>query len=112
MTNAQIASLNLGISPIDERTTIIINAGLEWLERNTTIDTNDADNLPSCAKLFLIKFFDIYMLNQTVSSESISGLSQSYKSNDISSLISDAASELLGSYLISSVRFVSASNRW
>lgn len=112
MTQQEIQSLNLGISPIDTKAEIIINAGVEWLADNTTIDTSDIDNLPSCAKLFLTKFYDIQKLNTGVSSESIEGLSHSFDTTDKSALLMQFAEELLGKYLVSKVRFVQASPRW
>lgn len=109
MTNQEIAKLNLGITPIDVRTEIIINSGIEWLEKNTTIDIND---MPDRAKLFLIKFFDLNMLSAGVSSESIEGLSQSFDTTDKSTLIWQYANELLSDDLVSQMSFVSAKRKW
>lgn len=92
---------------------IIMQAGIEWLHENTTIDFKEVDDLPSCAKLFLIKFGEIHNMQSGVSSESIEGLSQSFNTGNKTALIWDLAENLLGNYLkIGSVRFVSASPRW
>ena len=112
MTNREIINLNLGIAPIDARVEIIINSGLEWLEKNTIIDVTDTDNFPNSAKLFLIKFFDLNMLSAGVTSESIEGLSQSFDNTDKSTLIWQYANELLSDYLKSQMSFVSAKRKW
>lgn len=112
MTKTQIENLNLGIAPIDARAEIVINSGIDWLSENTTIDTADINNIPNCAKLFLIKFFDLQMLSVGVTSESIEGLSQSFDTSDKSALLWQIAEELLGNYLKGRVRFVPSTNRW
>lgn len=112
MTKEQIENLKLGISPIDDRTILIIESGIDWLKKNTTLDCGNIAALPSCARLFLVKFFDVNMLNRTVSSESIEGLSQSYRSESMNDMLWDIADETVGDYLKGRVRFVSAVNRW
>ena len=112
MTREQIESLNLGIIPTDPRTEIIINSGIEWIGKNTTIDTEDVENFPNGAKLFLLKYFDLQMLNVGVSSESIEGLSQSYNTGDTNALLWQLAEEMLGPYLKGRVHFVQAISRW
>lgn len=117
MTLEQVATLKLGISPINERVILIVESALEWVQKNTTLDfdiNNDDDlkALPSCVRLFIIKFFDIQMLTAGITSESIEGLSQSYDTSDKSTLIWQFAEELLSDYLVSRVKFVSAVDRW
>lgn len=117
MTAQQIEKLNLGILPIDTRTTLVIESGLEWVLHNTTLvfDMNkdeDLEALPSSVRLFLIKFFDVQMLSTGVTSESIEGLSQSFDTGDKSALIWQFAQELLGTYLKCGVRFFAAQKRW
>lgn len=112
LTQEQIESLHLGIAPIDERTILIIESGIDWVKRNTTIDTDDLTALPACVRLFLVKFFDCNMLTAGVTSESISGLSQSFDNTDKSALIWQYAEELLYPYLKSRVRFIQATRRW
>lgn len=117
MTAQQIELLRLGIAPIDERVTLIIESGLEWVKENTTLEfdmNNDEDlrALPSCVRLFLIKFFDVNTLSAGVSSESIEGLSQSFSQTSDDKLTWDIAYNLLGGYLKSRVRFVAAQRRW
>lgn len=117
MTKQQIELLRLGIAPIDDRVTLIVESGLEWVKNNTTLNfdmNNDEDlkSLPSCVRLFLVKFVDIQMISAGVTSESIEGLSQSFDTGNKSALIWQFAEELLSPYLKSCVRFVSAKKRW
>lgn len=112
MTQNEVESLKLGIKPIDDRTILIVESGIDWLKQNTTLDCDDLTALPSCARLFLTKFFDLQMLNAGVTSESIEGLSHSYDTSDKSALLWQFAEELLSPYLISRVKFVSAQSRW
>lgn len=117
MTATQIELLKLGISPIDDRVTLIVESGLEWVQANTSLEfdkDNDEDlkALPSCVRLFLVKFFDVNMLSGGVTSESIEGLSQSYDSTDKSTLIWQFAEELLHPYLKSRVTFIPAQRKW
>lgn len=117
MTSQQVATLKLGIAPIDEKTILIVESALEWLQNNTTLefDINNEEDLkalPSCVRLFLIKYFDLQMLNRTVSSESIEGLNQSFRSENSSDMLWDIANELLGKYIKSQIRFVPAQKKW
>ena len=117
MTAEQVQSLKLGIEPIDDRGILIVESGLEWITRNTTLafDMNNDEELkalPSCVRLFLTKFFDVQMLSAGVTSESIEGLSQSFDTGDKSAMIWQFAEELLEPYLKSRVQFISATKRW
>lgn len=111
MTKQELTSLNLGLN-LDTKTEIMLNAGIEWLQENTTIDTANTEKFPSGAKLFLIKFCDIQKMQTGVASESIEGLSLSFDTSNKSDLIWQLAEELLGKYLKGRVRFVAASSRW
>ena len=116
MTVEQVEKLKLGIMPIDERTILIIESAIDWINCNTTlqIDYNNDDDLsklPSCVKLFICGFFDIATINSGVSSESIEGMSQSFNTTDKNLMIWDLANSYLGDYL-NSVRFVTATSRW
>lgn len=111
MTQEELSKLNLGLT-LDTKTEIYLNAGIEWLEDNTTIDTANIEKFPSGAKLFLIKFCEIQKMQTGVSSESIEGLSLSFDTSNKNDLILQCAEELLGKYLKSRVRFVPATWRW
>jgi hypothetical protein len=117
MTKEQVENLKLGIAPIDEKTVILIESGLHWVLKNTTLtfDTNDDEDLKALhpnVRLFLIHYFDIMSMTPGISSESISGLSQSYDTTDKSTLIWQYAYELLGDWLKSQMSFYQAKSRW
>lgn len=111
MTLQQIESLNLGIK-MDAKVELMINAALEWLTENTTIDTEDIEHLPFGARLFLIKFCELNGTQSGVASESIEGLSLSYSTSDTNALLWDIADRLLGKYLKGQVRFVAAGQKY
>ena len=103
-----------GISISDE---IIANAALEYIAENTTltVDLNDVatlEALPFTAKAFISKYEEAVSASSVVASESIEGLSQSYKTGDKTNLIWDLANSLLGNYLKGRIQFISAKNRW
>lgn len=110
MTQEQVTSLksSIGITVSD----LQIEAAVEWLEQNTTVDTTNIDNLPATAKLFISKFCEVNNRQSGIASESIDGLSQSFSSENNTALIWDLANSLLGSYLKSSIQFIPAQRRW
>ena len=117
MTKEQVEKLKLGIAPVDERTIIMIESGLRWVLTNTTLEfdidnDNDLEALQPNVKLFLIHYFDIMSMRPGVSSESISGLSQSFDTSDKSVLIWQYATDLLGEWLKSQMSFYQAKRRW
>lgn len=113
MTKETLKSLNIGIDLEDNKVLLTAQAAIEWIERNTTIDTEDIENFPAGAKLFIDEFISINSLASGVSSESIGGLSQSFTTEDKESLIWDKANTLIGAEKLKSrVRFVSAQKRW
>ena len=102
---------------IDVSGELIGNAALEWLSENTTleIDLEDVETvkaMPFAAKLFITKYDEIISASSVVASESIEGLSQSFNTSDKSTLLWQAAEQLLSSYLKGRIRFVSATRRW
>lgn len=115
MTSYDIESLNLGIFPINDMTVLIIESGLCWINNNTNYEI-DIDNLPDTIpaniKLFLLKFYELYSIQSGVTSQSISGLSQSFNLPDIETTVKNYADDLLGDYLKSDVSFVQASGKW
>lgn len=112
LTSQQIQNLNLGIIPLDDRAVLHVNAALEWLAENTTINTEDVENLPFRAKLFMSKYTEIFSIRAGVTSESIEGLSQSFASGNQTNLIWDMANDLLAADLKSRIRFVPAQQRY
>lgn len=117
MTNQQVENLKLGIAPINDTTILLVESGLHWVLDNTTLefDMNNDDDLKalhSNVKLFLIRYIDIMSMRPGISSESISGLSQSYDTSDKSALLLQYASELLSPWLKSQMSFYQAKRRW
>ena len=106
---------NAGI-PIEDTNLALLYAesALDWIKNNTTlqIDKSNLEALPSGAKLFVLKYADIMQADTTVTSESLGGMSQSFSAESRYSLLNDIASELLGEYMVSQVKFVAAQSRW
>lgn len=91
---------------------IIRQAAIAWISSNTTFDVS-IEPLPANIELFISKYEEVMNIRPGVASESISGLSQSFNTSDISALLKQYASSLIGEeYLVSEVRFVSAENRF
>lgn len=116
MTKQQIELLRLGITPIDDRVILTIESGLEWLLDNTTLEFDmnsdeDLKALPSKVRLFLVAFNDIQNMG-FVASESIEGLSQSFRTESSDTLVWQKAEELISPLLKSRVRFVTAKRKW
>lgn len=111
MTKEQIISLNLGIDTDDIKEVLSVEAAVEWLAANTTINTEDLENLPSRAKLFITEFISLNS-KRGISSESIQGLSQSFSSEKVTDMIWDLAESLLSDDIKGRVRFVAAQSRW
>lgn len=92
---------------------VMVEAALDWVERNTTLEINREAELPSNVKLFVVKFCDLMGQSVGVTSESLGGMSQSFSSgNGTGFLLADLASQLFGSAYKGRNRFVSAVNRW
>lgn len=91
---------------------ILRESAILWLESNTTIDVKTTP-LPSNVELFIEKYGSIMELRPGVSSESISGLSQSFNSSDISMLLRQYAKEILGEEnMVSDVKVFPALEKW
>lgn len=91
---------------------LIRESALEWIGKNTTFDTT-IEPLPASIEMFIEKYGEIMGLRPGIASESISGLSQSFSSSDISSMLKQYATELIGEEFVNSdVRVVLAEDRW
>lgn len=117
VTAGHIEVLRLGIKPIDDRLCLLVESGLLWVLKNTTIkfqidSVEDLETLPANVRLFIVKYVELMRLRSGVASESISNLSQSFNSSDISDILWEAAEELLSDVLKSRVTFVDARKRW
>lgn len=90
---------------------VIRKSALSWIQQNTTFDVS-IDPLPANVEMFIEKYGEIMGIRPGISSESISGLSQSFN-GDISTLLKQYAQELLGSeYMKSDVQFIPSVKRW
>lgn len=117
ITNEQVESLKLSIAPINERTCLLVESAIDWINDNTTLQIDISDSsaleaLPANVRLFIVQFIDIMTMTAGVSSESIEGLSQSFSSDSKGALIWQYAEQLLDKWLISPCRFVEATRRW
>ena len=92
-------------------TAIMVDAALDWVEKNTTLEI-DRENLPSTVKLFVLKYCDL--MHQTgIASESLGGMSQSFStSSGIGLALSDLATQLFGNAYKGRNRFIAAQSRW
>jgi hypothetical protein len=111
MTREQAEKLNLGIAPLDTKSIIIIESGIEWIKENTTLEL-DLEALHANVKLFLIHYFDVMSMTAGVSSESISGLSHSFDTSNKDNQIWQYAETTLGPWLKSQMTFCQAKKRW
>ena len=96
---------------------LIGNAALEYIAENTTLTVNLDDvetlkALPFSAKLFVSKYDEVISTSSVVASESIEGLSQTFKTGDKSDMLSDLLNTYLSSYLKGKIQFVPATRRW
>lgn len=91
---------------------VIRESAISWIQKNTTFDVN-VNPLPSNVELFIEKYGALMGLRPGVASESISGLSQSFNSADIGTMLKQYARELIGDeYMLSDVKALPAIDRW
>lgn len=91
---------------------VIREAALGWISSNTTFDVS-IEPLPAGVELFIEKYGQVMGLRAGVTSESISGLSQSFDTGSISVLLKQYARELIGSeYVVSDVEVFPALDSW
>ena len=97
----------------DTETKVMVDSAIEWIMANTTLDIAPDRELPSNAKLFVIKFCDMMSVSGGVTSESLGGMSQSFSTSGGSGfLLADLASQLFGEDYKGRNRFVSSKSRW
>ena len=102
---------------IPVKTVLKGNAALEYIANNTTltVDRKDVETvkaLPFSAKLFITEYEEVVSTSSVIASESIEGLSQSFKTSDKAALIDDLANTYLTEWLKGKIRFIPARNRW
>lgn len=94
---------------VEER--IMVDAALEWVKNNTTMEIDPDSELPSNVKLFVMKFNEVMSAQAGVTSESLGGMSQSFDTSDKTVILRQYASELLSPYY-SCAKFVPVGRRW
>lgn len=114
MTAEEFASLNL---PVPASSQLYVEAGLEWLRDNTTLNLDPVDiesvkALPSSARLFLVKFCEVCSQDIRVTGESVGPMSQSFTTDSVSRQTAALARQLLKAWLKSDVRFLPCTRRW
>lgn len=116
MTEEQVRSLKLGFNLLDERTVLMVESAIEWINANTLLNISLSDdheaNLPANVRLFINKYVEVMGLSAGVTSESVGGLSQSFDSATKTDLLWQYANELLSDYVKSQMSFISAKPRW
>ncbi len=90
---------------------IMRESALEWVANHTTVDVTLP--LPASVELFIEKYGEIMSVSAGVNSESIAGLSQSFRTSDIGTLLRQYAKELIGQeYMKSDVTVFPFVDRW
>lgn len=92
---------------------LIVESAIDYIAENTTlkVDKSDLSALPSGAKAFIIKYADI-MSKTGIASESLGGMSQSFRSDSNEILLFDLLNSLLGGYAKSQLHVIQAESRW
>ena len=96
---------------------LIGNAALEYIADNTTltVDLEDVETvkaLPFSAKLFVQKYEEVVSTSSVVQSESIEGLSQTFKTSDKAMMLNDLLNTYLSTWLKGKITFIPATRRW
>ena len=117
LTKEQAEKLSLPINPDSGVDLLLVENAFAWIKDNTTVtvDMDDLDNVPPTVRLFITKYIDIMQLPMGISSESASGLSQSFDTEkDPADLLLAAAEAIFGdeNVTVGAVRFVGAKKRW
>lgn len=96
----------------DTQDCLWVESGLGWLKVHTTLplDQLSLEQLPAGAKLFLQKYADV-MESSGIASESIEGLSQSFKNDNTESLLLTLAQNLLPEWF-RSIQFMPKQQLW
>lgn len=90
---------------------VVRQSAIAWIQQNTTFDVS-IDPLPANVEMFIGKYGEIMGMRPGISSESISGLSQSF-SGDMGTLLRQYAQELLGyECMKSDLHFMPSVKRW
>ena len=108
---ANLANLPLDLS--DAATAVMVDAALDWVARNTTVEIDQEAELPANVKLFVVKYCDLFGQTAGVASESLGGMSQSFTgSGSLGMTLAALARQLFGDAYTGGSRFIVAGNRW
>lgn len=110
MTAADWETAGVPLPDGQPETILLANAALEWIGEHTTLDVSK--ELPSGAKVFVMKYIALMQQTDGITSESLAGMSQSFDTTEKDLQLLRLARELMSTYMKSDVRFVSAKGRW
>lgn len=89
---------------------LIVDAALQWLGDNTTLDVS-GENIPPVAKLFILKYSELMGQTAGLKSESLAGMSQSF-SGDFNTSLWNIAYSMLLPYLKSNANVTPSRRKW
>ena len=117
MTAAELNNAGIPVAEGDALAVLKAEAALDWMKEHTTLEFDKGNvatiaALPSCAKLFVMKYSEAFSMKQGVASQSIEGLSMSFHEGNQTAMIWQLANALLGPYIKSQVRVFPAKRRW
>lgn len=116
MTEEDLTRLNIPLKPIDAAACMYAESALLWINQHTSLEydlSNMPESLPSNVRLFILKYAELMAGNPGVTSESISGLSQSFASSgDTGLILWGLAKELFGDDMPGGMRGVPAASAW
>lgn len=103
MTAEEIKDCGIPIDDMSASTMLTVESALEYVKANTNLkfDLTDIDSikaLPSCVKLFVVKYNELISRETGVTSESIAGMSQSFETGDKDTLLYSLLCSLCGQY--------------
>ncbi len=106
MTAEDLKSCGIIIDGADETTVLTVESALEYVKANTNLEFELTDiasiaALPSCVKLFVVKYNEIMSKDSGVTSESLGGMSQSFETGDKNTLFYNLLCGLCGQYVVS-----------
>lgn len=116
MTVEQIKALGLPVNADDLVTRLAVEAAFDWIASNTTImlDPETPEDIAGNVKLFVLKFTESMTKSYGVASESLGGMSQTFRSGgDNEEFIWLLARQLLGmENLVAGVTSIPARRKW
>lgn len=117
MTAEEIKDCGIPLEMTDAATVLAVESALEYVKANTNlnfdlIDIDSIKTLPSCVKLFVVKYNELIRQETGVTSESIAGMSQSFETGDKNTLLYGLLNSLCGQYMTSQFECVPRIGRY